>query len=373
MIDRATRRMRELNSTSQIMCTFLDEFSTVAQVGERATFADSYWAADISLRFTGGAQRYAYDIDVTWIDPSAPACSTNLFPSDHGWPVEFYEQTILAAASGPPFPNPIWQGSGFKYSMEGGNSYVDGMGEPHWNVSALPALNLPPLDDKNELNLYVDVQCVPASHANSTTPTSFGQRLVVPGPCGASVNQQSFTLTNCVQSPLAGAAQSAEPAWVNFSGSVDEGSEFLQIDVEFTSGRPVQGLLSIYLDGEMLLSLDERFAMDGISTITAGIPPETVAGTHSLGFRLDAFSNEPSSVMVNNIRQGRVMVTPLCIADVEGGNDVVDIDDLLLIINQWGPSGPPGTVSGDIAPLGGNGIVDIDDLLVIINGWGACP
>jgi hypothetical protein len=32
-----------------------------------------------------------------------------------------------------------------------------------------------------------------------------------------------------------------------------------------------------------------------------------------------------------------------------------------------------GSTPSDIAPPGGNGVVDIDDLLVIINAWGPCP
>jgi hydroxyacylglutathione hydrolase len=47
-------------------------------------------------------------------------------------------------------------------------------------------------------------------------------------------------------------------------------------------------------------------------------------------------------------------------------NDVVDVDDLLAVINQWGAK----ESSADIAPAGGNGIVDVDDLLAVINNWG---
>ena len=49
----------------------------------------------------------------------------------------------------------------------------------------------------------------------------------------------------------------------------------------------------------------------------------------------------------------------------------VDTEDLLLLINDWGCTGPPGACVGDIAePFG---IVDADDLLLLVNSWGACP
>jgi hypothetical protein len=59
-----------------------------------------------------------------------------------------------------------------------------------------------------------------------------------------------------------------------------------------------------------------------------------------------------------------------CNADVSG-DDIVNIDDLLAVINFWGPCS--GGCDADIAPPGGNGVVDIDDLLAVIGGWGACP
>ena len=59
-----------------------------------------------------------------------------------------------------------------------------------------------------------------------------------------------------------------------------------------------------------------------------------------------------------------------CPGDVTG-NGVVNVDDLLGIINHWGPCPPP--CPYDIAPAGGNGTVNVDDLLSVINHWGPCP
>lgn len=54
-----------------------------------------------------------------------------------------------------------------------------------------------------------------------------------------------------------------------------------------------------------------------------------------------------------------------CPADISDGNGVVDIDDLLVIINNWGWTFSAGDITG-------NGNVDIDDLLIVINAWGPC-
>jgi sugar lactone lactonase YvrE len=65
-----------------------------------------------------------------------------------------------------------------------------------------------------------------------------------------------------------------------------------------------------------------------------------------------------------------------CPADIspQGGNNAVDIGDLLIVINSWDSTGAPGTIPGDIFPMnGGDGIVNIDDLLLVIQTWGPCP
>jgi hypothetical protein len=63
---------------------------------------------------------------------------------------------------------------------------------------------------------------------------------------------------------------------------------------------------------------------------------------------------------------------PACPADIApaGGNGAIDVDDLLAVINAWGPCSG---CSADIAPEpDGNNAVDVDDLLMVINSWGPC-
>jgi hypothetical protein len=54
---------------------------------------------------------------------------------------------------------------------------------------------------------------------------------------------------------------------------------------------------------------------------------------------------------------------------------MVNIDDLLMVINGWGPCAapcpPPGF--GCHADIDNDCDVDIDELLIVINNWGPCP
>jgi hypothetical protein len=54
-----------------------------------------------------------------------------------------------------------------------------------------------------------------------------------------------------------------------------------------------------------------------------------------------------------------------CPADINS-NGTVNIDDLLAVINAWGPC------AGCPADINQNGVVNIDDLLAVINAWGQC-
>lgn len=95
----------------------------------------------------------------------------------------------------------------------------------------------------------------------------------------------------------------------------------------------------------------------------------------------DGDGNEPTPRDLGEIDRFRQRVDlgpherALCDGDASF-DGVVDIDDLLVIINGWGPcpaSAPP--CPGDVSPAGsacGDNSIDIDDLLLVINNWD-CP
>lgn len=56
---------------------------------------------------------------------------------------------------------------------------------------------------------------------------------------------------------------------------------------------------------------------------------------------------------------------PADIAPIDAPNGLVDVDDLFLVINNWGSEDP----QADIVPPA---VIDIDDLFAVINAWGPC-
>lgn len=61
------------------------------------------------------------------------------------------------------------------------------------------------------------------------------------------------------------------------------------------------------------------------------------------------------------------LVTPGQLGDATGDNQV-NIDDLLGVINAWGAC-PPGSGAGCSGDVNGDGVINIDDLLFVINHW----
>ena len=94
----------------------------------------------------------------------------------------------------------------------------------------------------------------------------------------------------------------------------------------------------------------------------ADAPPGLVNAT--LGLFKPGNAGSPTSMTVP-------VLGPVKPGDINGSG-AVDVDDLLAVINGWGPCpAPPDACAADIAPVGGgDGAVDVDDLLMVINNWG---
>jgi hypothetical protein len=58
------------------------------------------------------------------------------------------------------------------------------------------------------------------------------------------------------------------------------------------------------------------------------------------------------------------------IAPTPQGDNVVDVDDLVAVILEWGPCSG---CRADFEPPGGDGQVNVDDLVAVILNWGVCP
>ncbi len=109
---------------------------------------------------------------------------------------------------------------------------------------------------------------------------------------------------------IAGAtADISNNAWIAVSLSVTNPVNFVSFDMEFTSASGAEGLLTVYWNTNIIGSVDERLADTVVKSHTFGLPNRETGGQHVLSFRLDAFTNITSSVLITNVTLTYVGVT----------------------------------------------------------------
>jgi len=89
--------------------------------------------------------------------------------------------------------------------------------------------------------------------------------------------------------------------------------------------------------------------------------------------RMDLDGASPETVLVN---AGSIptLFFAECAADIAptAGNAAVNVDDLLSVINTWGPCVNK-SCPADVFPPAGDGVVDERDLVTVMTAWGQCP
>jgi hypothetical protein len=75
-------------------------------------------------------------------------------------------------------------------------------------------------------------------------------------------------------------------------------------------------------------------------------------------------------VLLDEIADVVILMENITVEADTNCDNIVNVDDLLSVINAWGPCpGPPPPCLADIAPQGGDGTVDVNDLLKVIGNW----
>lgn len=99
------------------------------------------------------------------------------------------------------------------------------------------------------------------------------------------------------------------------------------------------------------------------------------AGKVAVSYQHGGFDAKSNMVYSNiYVATTHIGSAPSCTGDVTGDN-VVNVDDLLAVIANWGTCDDVNDCPPDIAPQGnpaGDGVVNVDDLLLVISAWGTC-
>ena len=97
--------------------------------------------------------------------------------------------------------------------------------------------------------------------------------------------------------------------WLDIALELAEPINVVMFDLEFTSDPAAEGLLALYVDEIPVGTVDERYVLGGPQRYTFGLGTVD-PGFHTLAFRLDAFTNTQSSVVVSNVTTGLETIVP---------------------------------------------------------------
>ena len=304
LIQSATDIIKANSPTTTVHETFLDAFvgfdyDNVASYGKGADWADNYFSHDLltggeTWPFTEGLLEHAYNVDVTLVDRdkeeklayfSTPSglrsCPQGI--SSHRWPVMFYESTI------PPNRLDGLEGFGFTLSKEFGSFDVARTSYPvgRNSLRVLGKSNGNPCD-----KLFQTTPPVIGS------PLDFSNLLLRQSPTGlVQKNGGSVRLTT------------DSLAWVTAFVAPTNSVNFISFATQFLSVEGASGLLSVYWDTNLVGSVDERAVRQGLQGYSLGVPRVLANSVYALGFRLDAFTDVQSSVLITNVTFASVGVS----------------------------------------------------------------
>ena len=119
-----------------------------------------------------------------------------------------------------------------------------------------------------------------------------------------------------------------------------------------------------------VLQNDGNLSFTSIDTADGDDPALFGAGDVTGNGSIDLITVSAAVSLMGTVQE--VAVRPVdnaCVGDIDG-NGAADVDDLMILIGQWGNDCEGGAEC--TADLDGNSLVDVDDLVLLIGVWGDC-
>ena len=319
MIQAIADQLRAAPNPPLIQLTFLDPYIGIFHqeqnnYGKNADWSDCYFVEDGTGGFTGSYLNHAFNVDVSWVDPTHTTAPYFGFGggevalSSHGYPIDFYLGSITGGNSS------CSSAFGFALSQE-----MEGVfwfnNQANYPVGSGPFLPCSPPDAVKNPNpgvagLESGIAGIPFDISSAAYAlSSLGSSLV--GNAGFVLNS-IWSALPLVKSggvrPMGGPASTNAPAWLAMGLTVTNAVNFVQFDAGFTDTNAAQGLLTVYWNTNQVGMVDERVAPTNLQTYRFTLPGTVTNGLYTLSFRLDSFANS-STVAVTNVATGFVGVT----------------------------------------------------------------
>jgi fibro-slime domain-containing protein len=350
---RATRK----GNDPIIHATFLDAFAPYGSeniYGAGAQYAEQ----NVDLRplpYTDATLFFAYNFNVTGLDPSPDDPLEALL--GHRWPIDWYKQSI---------GSPTEHSFGFPLSFEGYNgsflkSLFEGLfpglgNDPPAHYSELKNLFRNPLEiNRGGMCTLIDnISLACSSHPDTLRRIADYSRLIgswITGEIRKSITGVVETIDDSIRGWLA-TLSTGSPVWLEAPITTPEPFNLIKFDYQFLSAAGSQGILTVFVDDQLVYKIDERITDPGINT-TQDIPVGHLSpGQHTLGFRLDPFTAVQSVARISSIQLGLLQQVEPSVTDSELNQWCIShgADEVRLInetVYGWacykdGASSPPG-------------------------------
>jgi hypothetical protein len=91
------------------------------------------------------------------------------------------------------------------------------------------------------------------------------------------------------------------PVWAAALVTVSDQVDSVSFDVDFQSPPGAEGLLSVFWEGQLIGTVDERYANEGLSNYAFSLGRQFSPGLYTLAFRLDPFTSTQSVAAITNV------------------------------------------------------------------------
>jgi len=130
--------------------------------------------------------------------------------------------------------------------------------------------------------------------------------------------------------------EAASAVWAKIDMTFNTSFDGLEFDYEFLSEPGAEGYLTIYLDGNVIGHIDERYKEIGVRRSPRFALGNIESGEHTLSLRIDPYTDIASSVQITQLafyHQATNVTSAINVPDILSGGSTTD--DL------------PGDVNGD--------------------------
>ncbi|MHB1142267.1 MAG: PKD domain-containing protein [Sulfuricaulis sp.] len=308
----------------KVHSTFLDSYDPFAGTGSygiSADWAEQYVDARSGPFVIGIDLTSVFNFEVGKLDPAvAPTIGENTFNyinRAHHWPIKWYLCTIspggdYSSLDTSLFGYPacditrtsgLFANYGFSTSLESGSLLAPFNHEPvvgkdrYYQRSHGCVLSPGVQPNCGQLNSFIAPpaskfvkQTTPATSFPTIADTAISPTCTQSGTLDFSSNWPGMTLTPC------------SPAWISSRIQTVEALNIIQFDYEFLSAG--EDLLSVFFDGQLVYSADQRVAANGVNHSGEVWVGDAQPGLHTISFRVDPFGTSKPAVHISNLTNG---------------------------------------------------------------------